>query len=1057
MELYHATGGPNWNRSRHWLSSHGINLWSGVETNPDGHVTELVLPYNNLTGSVPPELGDLAHLEKLLLYGNELGGQIPATLGSLTGLRRLSLSSNDLEGPIPPELGNLTRLDALYLSINRLSGPIPSTFGNLTALVHLSLFENQLSGPIPSEFGKLERLKDLWLLDNLLEGPLPPELGDMNSLEDLNLSGNRINGPIPPEWGGLQSLKAMSIADNQVSGGIPRELGNLSTLEELNLSGNELSGPIPAELGNLDSLELLWLFDNELSGEIPPQLGDLDNIRKLAIGDNDLTGPLPPEIAQLTTLEELNVGRNNLSGPIPPELGNLPALKGLDLSSNNFSGRLPPEIGDIGTLEVLAVVDNEGLTGLVPRRLMDLENLSSLVFYATGLCAQIDDEFQQWLRALSELGLSGCDAGTVERFVLIDLHDRMAGESWSNRDGWKSGSPVGSWEGVTTEGGRVRELALPNNGLQGPFLAEIANLTELEVLDLGGNDLIGELPQELTSMSELAEIRIGNNPGLEGVLPFGLTQLQRVEVLDYAGTGLCASPSSTFQAWYAGIDSTSGAICGNLEQVALSLPVVYLTQSVQSPSRNVRLVADREALLRVFVTSEQPGAFFEPRVRATFMRGLQEVHRVTMERHGDEIATVADEGELDLSYNAVIPAEHMMPGVELVVEVDPDGTVPHAPGSVVRFPPSGAEPLNVVGVPPMEVTVVPVIEAEVPDSSIFEWTRDLSGKSPQMGLLRYAFPFSEFSARARETYVTSLDLSTDDGQWRLVLELEALRAAEDGTGYYYGVASSVTGRVRGIARLGAWVSIGKAWDTELAHEVGHNLNLRHAPCGGPLNTEPEFPYPDGSIGVWGYDFRDGSVVSPERRRDIMGYCYDQGWLSDFYFEKVIDYRERVEGDAARARLAGSGVHSDMLVLWGGVVGGQLRLEPAFSMHTAPRLPEETGSYRLEGTGRGGQSEFSLAFTPGEDQFGNKYFFFTIPVEPGWDQALERITLTGPEGTVTMRANDQSRISVVTERSSGEIRGILRDWEGALPASLARRSGLDVQTMRSLSEAIRLRR
>ena len=187
--------------------------------------------------------------------------------------------------------------------------------------------------------------------------------------------------------------------------------------------------------------------------------------------------------------------------------------------------------------------------------------------------------------------------------------------------------------------------------------------------------------------------------------------------------------------------------------------------------------------------------------------------------------------------------------------------------------------------------------------------------------------------------------------------------------------------MRGIARLGAWVSIGKAWDTELAHEIGHNLDLRHAPCGGALGTDPEFPYADGSIGVWGYDFRNASVVSPERRRDIMGYCYERGWLSDFYFEKVIDYRERVEGEA-RARAAAAGPPTDMLVLWGGVVEGELRLEPAFPMRTAPRLPDEAGPYRLEGRGTDGRTEFSLDFAPGEDQFGNSYFFFTIPHRTG---------------------------------------------------------------------------
>ena len=65
----------------------------------------------------------------------------------------------------------------------------------------------------------------------------------------------------------------------------------------------------------------------------------------------------------------------------------------------------------------------------------------------------------------------------------------------------------------------------------------------------------------------------------------------------------------------------------------------------------------------------------------------------------------------------------------------------------------------------MEVTVVPVLEAEEPDSSIFAWTDNIRDNSPEVGLFRHAFPFSRFSARSRETYVTS---PGSDGSHRTV-------------------------------------------------------------------------------------------------------------------------------------------------------------------------------------------------------------------------------------------------------------------------------------------------
>lgn len=234
-----------------------------------------------------------------------------------------------------------------------------------------------------------------------------------------------------------------------------------------------------------------------------------------------------------------------------------------------------------------------------------------------------------------------------------------------------------------------------------------------------------------------------------------------------------------------------------------------------------------------------------------------------MRRDTDLLATFADESDLRHSYNAVIPGRFIVPGTELVMEADPGGLVPLAPGSPTRFPASGSEPLKVIEVPPMELTVVPVVEAIRPDSSVFEWTESIGDESPEVGLLRHAFPFSEFRARSRETYVTSLDLTDEDDQWRLVLELEAVRAAENGRGYWYGAAASRSGQVRGVARLGGWVSMGKPWDTELAHEVGHNLNLSHTRCGDP-------PRPRSGVSICEREHWRLGVRLPGRHRAVAG-------------------------------------------------------------------------------------------------------------------------------------------------------------------------------------------
>ena len=188
--LYEATDGPNWTNNENWLTDAPARKWHGVNVGEDGRVAILSLFDNNLSGPIPPELGNLASLETLTLSGNNLSGPIPPELGNLASLRSLSLFENNLSGPIPPELGNLASLGWLYLSGNNLSGPIPPELGNLASLERLSLFENNLSGRIPPELGNLASLEELSLFENNLSGPIPPELGNLASLEELWLYGN---------------------------------------------------------------------------------------------------------------------------------------------------------------------------------------------------------------------------------------------------------------------------------------------------------------------------------------------------------------------------------------------------------------------------------------------------------------------------------------------------------------------------------------------------------------------------------------------------------------------------------------------------------------------------------------------------------------------------------------------------------------------------------------------------------------------------------------------------------------------------------------------------
>lgn len=77
-ELYETAGGASWTRSDHWNSDRPLSEWYGI-TLEDGRVVGIDLPDNNLVGTLPAALGELA-LRSLTLRGNKLSGTLPAGL-----------------------------------------------------------------------------------------------------------------------------------------------------------------------------------------------------------------------------------------------------------------------------------------------------------------------------------------------------------------------------------------------------------------------------------------------------------------------------------------------------------------------------------------------------------------------------------------------------------------------------------------------------------------------------------------------------------------------------------------------------------------------------------------------------------------------------------------------------------------------------------------------------------------------------------------------------------------------------------------------------------------
>ncbi|VAH39906.1 hypothetical protein VPH35_025406 [Triticum aestivum] len=266
-------------------------------------------------------LANCTQLLKLNIGENNLKGNFPAnSVANLPkSLTALTLRSNNISGTIPLEIGNLSSLSMLYLDTNLFIGPIPFTLGQLRNLAMLSLSRNKFSGEIPPSIGDLHQLEELYLQENQLIGSIPESLASCQNLVALNLSCNTLGGSISGHMlGSLNQLSwLLDLSHNQLSMSLPLEIGSLINLGSLNISHNNITGIIPSTLGNCVQLESLHLEGNLLQGSIPQSLSSLKAIQVLDFSHNNLSGTIPEFLETFTTLQYLNMSFNDLEGPIP--------------------------------------------------------------------------------------------------------------------------------------------------------------------------------------------------------------------------------------------------------------------------------------------------------------------------------------------------------------------------------------------------------------------------------------------------------------------------------------------------------------------------------------------------------------------------------------------------------------------------------------------------------------------------------------------------------------------------------------------------------------------
>ncbi|KAF9671008.1 hypothetical protein SADUNF_Sadunf12G0002100 [Salix dunnii] len=536
------------------------------------HLRYLDLRYNNLTGSIPYEFGQLSELVSIDLSFNDYLSVEPNSLDkivqNLTKLRALRLGYVNMDLVIPNSLANLSSsLSALSLWGCGLQGKFPGNIFLLPNLQELDLtYNDRLTGSFPSsnvsnylwllglshtkisvylDYDFVTNLKLLEVLvlrdSNILRSNLTL-IGDLTQLTRLDLVGNNLGGQIPSSLRNLVQLQSLELDRNNFSGQIPDFLSTLTQLENLGLSDNLLLGTIPSQINTL-SLRVFNLRGNHLHGPIPSLIFKQEKLEVLALASNsNLTGEISSSVCKLKLLRLLDLSNNSFNGFVPQCLGNFSnSLSILNLGMNNLQGTIISTFSKGNNLGYLNLNGNE-LEGKIPSSIINCVMLEVLDLGNN----KIEDTFPNFLETLPELHVLVLKSNKLQGFVNGPASNhsfpklRIFDISGNNLSGPLPTEYLYSLEAlmaydrnsVYMMARNYSEYAYSIRVTWKGFETKFEKIqSALGILDFSNNNFTGEIPKLLGKLNGLRQLNLSHN-SLGGQIPSSLGMLFNLESLD---------------------------------------------------------------------------------------------------------------------------------------------------------------------------------------------------------------------------------------------------------------------------------------------------------------------------------------------------------------------------------------------------------------------------------------------------------------------------------------------------------------------------------------------
>lgn len=261
VAFYNALGGPDWFDTSGWLEG-PVESWHGVSVD-DNRVVQIVLTQNNLTGELPPEIGQLTALVTLRLSGNVIDGALPETMTNMTSLEHLILQANRFDGAIPAFLNEMPWLEVLDLYSGGFTGMVPD-LGGLHSLREILLGKNDLTpSPFPQWMLELNEVTYINFTQMNLQGLIPGALFDsLPGLREFVVCTNNLDGDIGAWFKDTMPFTRFEICNNNFHGQIQDGFLN-PEIGRLALQNNQLTG-IPDFSTSTQVKAWFWVHDNKM-------------------------------------------------------------------------------------------------------------------------------------------------------------------------------------------------------------------------------------------------------------------------------------------------------------------------------------------------------------------------------------------------------------------------------------------------------------------------------------------------------------------------------------------------------------------------------------------------------------------------------------------------------------------------------------------------------------------------------------------------------------------------------------------------------------------------